>query len=288
MAEHQGATDQEHEIQLDSAIDSVVWGYTQASVGDEVPLEVRTHFVGSGSEVRITVRNNSGRRLDRFTGTVRGNRYSGKYTVSDEAEEAIYFEAELRQHGLSERSENMEIIPPIIITNLQWSQQEARRGDILQLTADVEGAYDGADATIKIYEHDADGAHDPITEISAMVENGRIEVEWMYEYYDDTDEIPTEAELEQGYSSPEYFFRVIIGSSEVDSELLEFKDWIEFTINNSDGEPEANVDYILHLPDDQERRGTLDDQGYTREEDIPPGPCQIELLYPESTDSDSE
>ena len=287
MAEHQGATDQEHEIQLDSAIDSVMWEYMQASVGDEVPLEVRTHFVGNGSEVRITVCKSSGGRLDRFTGKVRGNRYKGIYTVTDEAETAIYFEAELRQHGLSERSEDMEIIPPIIITNLQWGQQEARRGDILKLTADVEGAQDGTDAAIEIYEHDADGAHDPITQISAMVENGRIEVDWMYEYYDDTDEIPTEAELEAGYNPPEYFFRVIIGSSEADSDLLEFKDWIEFTINNSDGEPEANADYILHLSDGQERRGTLDDQGHAREDDIPPGPCEIELSEPESSDSDS-
>ena len=287
MAEHQGAANQEHEIQLDSAIDSVMWGYMRASVGDEVPLKVRTHFVGNGSEIRITVHNSSGERLDRFTGKVRGNRYRGKYTVSDAAEEAIYFEAELRQHGLSERSEDMEIIPPIIIDNLQWSQQEARRGDILKLTAQVEGVQDGADAAIEIYEYDGDGAHDPITEISAMVENGRIEIDWMYEYYEDTDEIPTEAELEEGYSPPEYFFRVIIGSNEADSGLLEFKDWIEFTINSSDGEPEANADYILHLPDGQERRGTLDDQGYAREEDIPPGPCQIELLDPESTGSDS-
>jgi len=271
MTEYQRSTDQTHEIQLDSAIDNAMWGYMQASVGDEVPLEVRTHFVGDGSEVRITVRNGSGRRLDRFTGTVNGNRYRGTYTVSDRAQDAIYFEAELRQHGLSERSENMEIIPAVTISNPQWSQQEARRGDILTLTADVEGAPDGTDATVEIYEHDADEAHDFITRLSAMVENNAIEIQWAYEYHDDVDEIPADWEVETGYSPPEYFFKVIIRSSEAKSGLLEFKDWIEINLVDEDEQPVADEDYVIYLPDGSQRNGTLDSEGHAREEDVPPG-----------------
>ena len=57
--------------------------------------------------------------------------------------------------------------------------------------------------------------------------------------------------------------------------------------STTQGNLQANADYILHLPDGQERRGTLDDQGYAREEDVPPGPCRIELSDPDFSDSSS-
>ena len=277
MNEYQRATDSTHEIQLTSSITSASWGCTQASAGDEVMVEVRTQFVGNDSEIRITVRNSSGRRLDRFEGVVRRNRYRETYTVSDRAEEAIYFEAELRSHGLSERSDDMEIVPPVIITNLQWSEAEARRGDVLDLTADVEGAEDGAEATIEIYEHDEDEAHDFITRFTVMVEDNRIETQWAYEYHEDTDEIPSDWQLENSYSPPEYFFRVIIRNSQEDSGLLEFKDWIEINLLDMDGQIMPNEDYVLHLPDGSQRSGTVDDQGYAREEDVPPGEYMVDF-----------
>jgi len=175
----------------------------------------------------------------------------------------------------------MKIIPPVKITNVQWSAQEARRGDVLQLTADVEGAPDGTEALIEVWEHDEDEAHDFITKMPTMVENKRIEISWMYQYFEDTDEIPTEEEVERGYNSPEYFFKVIIGSKEERSELLEFKDWIDIVVRDEAGQVAANYNYTLHLPDDQEKSGTTDDNGRIREEDIPPGPWWIELLGPE-------
>lgn len=250
-------------------------------MGDEVPLDVYTHFVGSGSKIRISIYNKSGRRLERIDGKIYANHFRTKYAVSDRAKDAIYFEAELRKHGLKQKSEEMKIIPPVKITNVQWSAQEARRGDVLQLTADVEGAPDGTEALIEVWEHDEDEAHDFITKMPTMVENKRIEISWMYQYFEDTDEIPTEEEVERGYNSPEYFFKVIIGSKEERSELLEFKDWIDIVVRDEAGQVAANYNYTLHLPDDQEKSGTTDDNGRIREEDIPPGPWWIELLGPE-------
>jgi len=188
---------------------------------------------------------------------------------------------------LKKESEEMIIIPPIEITNVQWSQEEARRGDVLQLSADVSDVPDGTEAVIEIYEHDDDGAHDFITRLSTLVDDSKVEIQWEYVYHEDTDEIPTTEETERGYNPPEYFFKVIIYGQEAESGRLEFKDWIEFTIDDTQGNPQANADYILHMPDGQERRGTLDDQGYAREEDVPPGPCRIELPDPDFTDSGS-
>lgn len=277
MSEYERQTDQVHEIKLPSAISQAMWDRPMAWVKKKVGILVYTHFVGNGSDIRITIRNKSGRRLDRIEGKVYSNRFRETWTVSDKAKEAVYFEAELRQHGLKEKSEEMEIIPPIEITNAKWSQPEARRGDILKLTADVKNVPDGAEALIEIYEHDTDGAHDFITKFPVLVENKKVEAEWEYEYHEDTDDIPTEEETEKGYSPPEYFFKVIIYGQEAKSGLLEFKDWVEIELINGAGDPEPDVDYILHLPDGSQRQGKLNSDGYAREEDVPPGKAIIEF-----------
>jgi hypothetical protein len=192
----------------------------------------------------------------------------------------------LKKHGLKEKSEEMEIIPPIEITNAKWSQPEARRGDVLKLTADVSGAQDGTEALIEIYEHDADGAHDFITKLSVLVENKKVEVEWEYEYHEDTDDIPTKEETEKGYNPPEYFFKVIIYGQEAKSGLLKFKDWVELELVDEDGQPVGDQAFIVYMADGSQKKGNLDEDGYTRLEDVPPGPIRIE--YPGVYSEDQE
>jgi hypothetical protein len=277
MAEYQRQTDQVHEIELPSAISLAMWDRSATSVGEEVGLHVYTHFVGDGSEMRITIRNSSGRRLDRLEGRVYGNRFRGTYTVSDRAREAIYFEAELKKHGLTKISTEMEIIPPITITNAQWSQQEAGRGDILELTADVSGAPDGTEALIKIYEYDEDETHDFVTKFPTLVENGKIKAEWEYEYYEDTDDIPTAEESERGYNPPEYFFKVIIRGTEVESQLLEFKDWIEFRFQVDEENYLPDVQATFTYPDGQQETRVIPEDGVIRFDNIPPGRYTLEV-----------
>jgi hypothetical protein len=48
---------------------------------------------------------------------------------------------------------------------LKWDKKEARRGDILKLTADVINLYEGSEVEIRIWEHDSDGAHDLIGDL---------------------------------------------------------------------------------------------------------------------------
>ena len=108
---------------------------------------------------------------------------------------------------LTKKSNCMYVYPAVEIKNLKWDKNEARRGDILKLTADVTNVYEGAEAEIQIWEHDSDGAHDLITKFPVIVKNKKIEADWEYEYHEDTDDIPTEEETEKGYNPPEYFFR---------------------------------------------------------------------------------
>lgn len=246
-------------------------------VGSDAGILVYTHFVGEGSDIRITIHNESGKRLDRIEGKVYANRFRETWTVPDGGKDAVYFEAELRDHGLKEQSEEMAVWPPVKITNLKWSQQEVRRGDIVGLTADVDEVPDGTEALIEIYEHDTGGAHDLVTKFPVLVEDNKVEAEWAFEYPGDINEIPTFEESENGYQPPLYFFRVKIGKASPDSDLLEFKDWIEITLEDEDEESTANLEYVIYLADGSERKGALDEEGYAREEDVSPGRAKVEF-----------
>lgn len=275
--EYQGATDQIHRITLDSAITQATWDRPFASVSEKVEALVYTQFVGNNSDIRLTIRNKNGKRLSRIEGVVYGNKFKGIWTVPDRAKEAVYFEAEMKKHGLKKKSEEMEIIPLIKITNARWGQDIVRRQDIVKLTADVTDAPEGIEALIEIYEHDDGGAHDLVTKLKTLVNNKKVETEWQFDYQGDTKDILTAAESPTGYSPPKYLFKVIIGRSNAESGLMEFKDWMEIKLVDASDNPVGEWDYILHLADGQKRNGKLDKVGYAREEDIPPGKVSVEL-----------
>ena len=134
-----------------------------------------------------------------------------------------------------------------------------------------------SEAKIEIWEHDADGAHDLITQFQTIIDHQKVEAEWEFEYHEDTDEIPSDHELEQGYSPPEYFFRVSAREVYADSGLLEFKDWIEVELLNGEGEPVPNADFIIKYPDGTEQKGKLDSSGKCKVDNISPGNYTVEF-----------
>lgn len=277
METHKGETDKVKKIELNSSIEQVTWAAPHAAAGSKVSLEVFTRFAGNNSEIKIELTDKSGKTLETINGKVIGNHYWKQITVPVEAKDELYAEVKLPKHGISKKSNRLYVYPAIEIKNLKWDKKEARRGDVLKLTADLINAYEGTEAEIQIWEHDTDGAHDFITKFPAVVKNKKIEAQWEYEYLEDTDEIPTKEESEKGYNPPEYFFRVIIAGVSADSGLLPFKDWVEIQINDRLGNPIKNENYILHLPDGSEKKGKLDENGYAKVEDIPPGTFTIEL-----------
>ena len=283
MAEHQGSTDKTERIELPSAIQRARWTDRQAAAGGKAGLEVITQFVGPNSEMKIELIEYSGKKWGKLDFKINGDRFWKNIEIPEEAKDALYANVKLPKHKLEKKSNLLIVLPPIEITNVQWDKDEARRGDILKLSADIEGAADGTEGIIEIWEHDEDEAHDFITKIPVQVKNSKVELDWEYEYHEDTDGIPTEEECEKGYNPPEYFFRVIITGVSADSGLLEFKDWIEIELNDDLGNPIPNVEYILNLADGKQRKGNLDDKGFAVEKDVPPGKVSIE--FPEFQDS---
>ena len=80
-----------------------------------------------------------------------------------------------------------------------------------------------------------------------------------------------------GLSSPEYYFIVTVGNSNARSGILYYKDWIEIKLVGENESPIANQEYRIILSNGEVRTGRLNSEGYAKEENIPPGNCQVEF-----------
>lgn len=278
------STDEEHKEKLEPSLIAVTWKQGFAIAGQQALFEVFTAFVGNGAEIKVTGKSENGEKLGKIKDTIFNNCYVGKFDIPDDTEmdDLIYFEIDFPKNGISGESNRIPVYPPVKVTNMKWSAKEARRGDVLTLSAEVYGVKDKTEATVTIYEYDRDGLNDRIVELPVEVKNQKIEVKWEYQYFEDTDEIPSEWELQEygkSYNPPEYFFTVKLGDTEYgkkqESGLLLFKDWIEVELLDSNSQPVPNQDYILRLPDGTEKRGQLDGDGKARVEDVPPGKFRI-------------
>lgn len=274
MSTHEGETDTTHQVTLPSSIEQVQWTDLQAAPGGAVGLEISTRYVGNAATLQIKLTDHRGTTHETFQGQIHNNHLTTRIRVPPKAEKALYAEVKFPKHGLNQKSPALLLMPPVKVKNPRWSESEARRGDTLTCTAEVEEAPNGTEATVTILEHDRDGGHDLVSRIPTSVKDGKVEVKWDFEYHDDVEDIPTEEEAEKGYHPPEYFFRVDVSGVEAESDLLTFKDWVEFELKTYTGSEE----YILHLPDGSQRKGAFDSDGSMREEDIPPGPISIEIV----------
>jgi len=281
MPEHQGQTSQVKKVKLESSIQQVYWTRRAAAPGGTVGLEVFTHYVGNNSEIKIELTDKSGESHGNFTDKIHGNHFWGPVNVPVNAKDQLIAEVKLSKHSLSQKSGPLVILPPVQITNMKWDKNEARRGDILKLTADVKGVPDGVEAMVEIWEHDADGAHDFVTKFPVQVKNKKVEAEWEYQYLDDTDDIPTHEEAERGYSNPEYFWRVSLYgrqfSEEQDCELLKFLDHLEVHVVDVQGKPVAGREVDAHFADGTSQTVRTDGDGIAHFESAAPGPVDVEF-----------
>jgi hypothetical protein len=280
------STDSKHKVTLESKLIYAVWKASEAPQGQDIWYDIGFAFVGEGSPAKIRLKKGNGSTITTLEETVRRNRLCKLIRIPADLElnELVYFEVELSKNGLTGESNRIPVVPPIGVDDMQWSAAEARRGDILTLSATVRNANEEAPAIVTICEYDEDGAHDKITAIETKVNKKKIKLLWEYEYHEDTDEIPTQEEMERygsNYNPPEYFFTIEIAGQKFgeaqESGLLKFKDYIEIQANEPDGTAIANEEVKVTLPDGSEKQGKTDANGYCKVEGIPPGRCKIEF-----------
>ncbi len=280
------STDTEHEIKLDSELISASWKATAARTGSQTKLEVRTAFVGNGAKIKITVKTDGGKKVAKLSDAILSNVFVRSVDIPEDLSlnDAVYFEYELPDNSISGKSKSIPVIPTPTIKKIEWSAKEARRGDKLTLTAELEDVKDNSPAQIIIYEYDSDGNREKITEIKVEVKKGKVETIWEYEYHEDTADLMTEEEMKEygkKYNPPEYFFSIKLEDVELgleqESKLLLFKDWVDIELVNQKGDPIPEEEYILILPDGQKREGKLDKAGKATEKDVPPGKFEVKF-----------
>jgi len=290
-------TDSEHTVKLDSSLVSMFWNSGSGRAGQKAWFTVQTAFVGNGAAIKVKGKSKDGKKLGQVKDKIKSNSFVGSFDIPEDIKigDEIYFEVKLSKNGLSGESDAIPVLPPLVLKEIKWSAEEARRGDILKLTAEFRDIKDDTEADIVIFEYDRDGGHDRIAQVAAVAEKNKFEIEWEYEYHEDTDEIATEDELEKygkSYNPPEYFFIVKIGDAvfggEQESGLLTFKDYIELELKDDDGAPAKDEKYVIKLPDGSEKEGSLDGDGHARLDDIPPGKVKVEFPDIDQIDSGKE
>ena len=199
-----------------------------------------------------------------------GNQVSGvpyKFTDTDskDSHSLIRTDGKIRRDALKEGECKVQLFN---VSNAKWSKDKANVGEKVKLSAKTEGFEDNTVALIQIYRRDIKGADFVIDNIECKVKGGKIDAEWEYLYPENGDEENND-ETVTGYSSPIYYFEVVINNLKARSGILNFKDFVEIYLKDENGSPLGNKDYILTFSNGTVRKGKLDSNGYKKEENIP-------------------
>lgn len=277
--------DTENKITVESSILYANWKYLAAHAGGESEFEIGTSLVGEGAPIEIIARTGNGKKIGTCKGFVSNNRYFGTVEIPEKMryDDTIYFNCKLPKHKLNHESNEIPVRPKILIISMQWNKYEVRRGETLHCSVKfVDGCIeDDSKATVVIKEYDSDKNHDIIAKIPAIIKKSKIDLDWEFQYVDDTDDIPTQEEMKKygkRYSRPKYFFEVqldgIVIGDQQESGLVKFKDTIVITAikGRIPGEPQ---DYSISFADGSEIIKTTDKNGQIKLEDAIPGSFKV-------------
>ena len=270
-----------HEITLPSSLEYVEWEQPVASEGACVRLAVVTHWVGEGSPVEISVEDEYGKRRAKVRGAMHGDRFEAEVQVPEGAQ-ALVAKVRLRELSLRGESTPLRVVPRVRIDKLAWERGEVREGEVVEMSARVRSRMEleGWPVAITVFRHGADGAHEVVTVLQAVVKNERVEASWQVGGLD-RGEITSQGELDWvaeaygeealDYEWPSFVFRVEVLGVVAESGLLTLRDWVEVELRDEAGEPAAGQRCVLVLPNGERREATADSEGVMRFEDVPPG-----------------
>jgi hypothetical protein len=286
MPVYQIQTDTAKKIQLQSHLIYSLWMNKCAHAGQEAQVEVKTSLVGNGAKIKITCKNDGGKKLDKVEGVVFNNKFEGTVLVPDNVKPdvMVFFEVELPKHGLKGESNLIPVRPAIQATKLQWDRTEVKRKDTVVLTCQFKsGVEDDDDAVVIICEHNPNSCDVKVVSIPTKIKANKIELQWEFDYQDDTAQIPTDNEMQKfskNYANPQFYFVVVVDGVKVgenrESGLLKFKDSIELKYTEFDGTPVPNAKYKVTLADNSVLEGKLSTEGCASLESFIAGKYTVE------------
>lgn len=163
------------------------------------------------------------------------------------------------------------------IVSAKWSKLNARDGEKIKLTAQLVGFDPTTKVVFDIYEKNYNKADILIkTQSGLNIKGEKVEFEWAYEYPARDDDLSATGKREH-YSAPVYYFMVKADGISARSNFLLYRDWIEIELKDKDGKPKGNEEYIMYLSNGEIRKGKLDNNGYKKEEKVPPVQHRIEF-----------
>lgn len=166
------------------------------------------------------------------------------------------------------------------VRQAEWSRETAVVGEAVTMRATVEGFEPGTPALFQVFKRDLNGPDVVVGEVHAEVRGETVEAEWTYTVPEEGEEEHAYADIEQkGYSSPKFYFEVLVGRCQARSGMLVYTDQINIELLTPAGHGVPGEPYILYLPDGEVRKGTLGADGTKREKKVPPGTFNI--LFPE-------
>ncbi len=206
--------------------------------------------------------------VDKAGNPVSGIPYKFTDTNDKDSHSNIRTDGKIRRDTLKEGECKVQLF---YVSNAKWSKDKVDIGDKVKLSAKVEGYEDGTPATFEVYSRDFKRTDYIVFTSEAKVKSKKVETEWEFKYTDEEDGDPDGAEVNNKYSSPVFYFRVIVEHCTAQSGLLMYKDYIEIELLDDDDKPIGNEDYIIYLSDGSVRKGKLNGSGYKKEEKVPPG-----------------
>jgi hypothetical protein len=284
-------TDTSHKIQLESHMLYALWMYKRGHAGQDAQLEVKTSLVGNGAKIKITCKNEHGKNLEKTDGVIFNNYFSGKILIPEKVkpDEMVFFEADLQKHGLKTESNLIPVRPPIKVSKIQWDRKEVKPNDVVTMTCEFQsGVEDDDDATVMVYEHNPNSCHIKIVSIPTKIKSDKIELQWEFDYQDDTAGIPTEDEMQhyqKSYANPQFYFIVVVDGVKIgenrESGLLTFKDDIELTLTEFDGTPVPDAKYKITLADGTTMDGKTSSEGTASVKKSVPGKFTVKYFEEE-------
>lgn len=188
----------------------------------------------------------------------------------DESYGVLRPDGTIRRDGLSEGECEVVLMH---VSNAQWEKEEAEVGETVTMSADVEGFEDGTPATFQVFKRDLKGPDVVVAEVPAEVKGGEVEGEWTFVYDEENPERKTIKNPQ--YSSPAFYFDIIVERVISRSKLLTLQDFIELELTDPFGNPIPDEEYIVVAPNGEVRKGKLDGNGYAKEEGLAPGYCDV-------------
>jgi len=184
----------------------------------------------------------------------------------------------LKTHGKILRDAVSKGKGEVVLYNVhkaKWSKEIAKIGDKVKLSAETLGYEDGTKATIQIYKKDLNRPDSVLKTFEKEIQGNKVEYELENKFEDESSTQNNEGN--QKYSSASYYFEVIVDLCKSRSGLLYNEDFIEIELKDDEGNPKANEEYILFLPNGKIEEGKLDANGYKKIEKIPAGNYSVKF-----------